>query len=175
MGFTSAEIQRLTFKVQAGNVIDAASGSAWYESRFPFNPAITSDRVLTEFDTVKLNPASNLVAAQTASASNPTIIEDLSAVSQAVRLTRAVPGANNTWVSYNTYNTPSSGVKDLWIQPQRVPQSSGAPSGGYEIALYSGDPNSGGVYISTSLGQTVGGEVGWVFNYDMGLLFLAND
>lgn len=174
MGFSSAEIQRLTFKVQAGNVIDASSGSYWYESRFPFNPAITNDRILTQFDTVKNNPASDLSAAQSTALANPTIIEDLSNPSNATRLTQAVPGANNTWVAFNLFNDPSSGSKDLWIQPQKVPQSNGQPSAGYEVALYSGDPNNGGEYISTTEGQS-GGEVGWVFNYDMGLLFLSND
>ena len=66
MGFSSAEVNKLTFKVQAGNVIDASSGKYWYESIFPNNPALLSDRVLTEFDQVKLYPAANLSAAQAA-------------------------------------------------------------------------------------------------------------
>ena len=40
MGFTTAEALKLTFKVQAGGVIDAASGNQWYESKFPFNPYV---------------------------------------------------------------------------------------------------------------------------------------
>jgi len=174
MGFTSSEIQRLTFKVQAGNVIDAASGAYWYESRFPNNPAILSDRVLRQFDIVKNNPAANLSAAKAAASANPSIIEDITTATDAIRLTQAVPGGNNTWAAYSIYDDRESEVKDLWIQPQRVPLSSGAPSNGYAIQLYSGDPNNGGVFISTTIGQS-GGEVGWVFNYDMGLLFLAND
>jgi hypothetical protein len=172
MGFISSEVNKLTFKVQAGNVIDASSGKYWYESIFPNNPALLSNRVLTQFDQVKLYPAANLAAAQAAAIAIPSILEDRSTTS--IRLTQAVTGENNTWVAYATYSTPSSGILDLWVQPQRVPQTSGVPSGGYEIALYSGNPSSGGVYISTTIGQS-GGEVGWVFNYDMGLLFLAND
>ena len=42
MGFTTAEALKLTFKVQAGGVIDAASGAQWYESKFPFNPSINA-------------------------------------------------------------------------------------------------------------------------------------
>jgi len=174
MGFTSSEIQRLTFKVQAGNVIDAASGAYWYESRFPNNPAILSDRILRQFDVVKNNPAENLSAAKAAASANPSIIEDITTATDAIRLTQAVPGGNNTWAAYSIYDDRESEVKDLWIQPQRVPLPSGAPSNGYAIQLYSGDPNNGGVFISTTIGQS-GGEVGWVFNYDMGLLFLAND
>jgi hypothetical protein len=40
MGFIQSEVAKLTFKVQAGGVIDAASGAQWYESKFPFNPSI---------------------------------------------------------------------------------------------------------------------------------------
>ena len=49
MGFTTAEALKLTFKVQAGGVIDAASGNQWYESKFPFNPSINANRVLPTF------------------------------------------------------------------------------------------------------------------------------
>jgi hypothetical protein len=173
MGFNSTEVAKLTFKVQAGGVIDAASGAQWYESKFPFNPSINANRVLTQFDQVKLNPAANLAAAQSAAASIPSIIEDKSVAS--VRLTQVTSGDNSTWVAYSTYNDRTSNILDLWIQPQKVPQTSGDPSSGYEIALYNGDPSSGGTYISTTIGQTSGGEVGWVFNYDMGMLFIAND
>ena len=156
MGFLSSEVNKLTFKVQAGNVIDASAGKYWYESIFPNNPALLANRVLTQFDQIKSYPAANLAAAQAAAVAIPSILEDRSTTS--LRLTQAVTGENNTWVSYATYSTPSSGILDLWVQPQRVPQSSGVPSGGYEIALYSGDPSSGGVYISTTVGQS-GGEV----------------
>jgi hypothetical protein len=172
MGFLSNEVNKLTFKVQAGNVIDASSGKQWYESVFPYNPSLLANRVLTQFEQVKQYPAANLSEAQSAANNIPSIIEDISTSS--IRLSQAVPGENNTWVAYATYSTPSSGILDLWIQPQKVPQASGVPSAGYGINLYSGDPDNGGVLISTTIGQS-GGEVGWVFNYDMGLLFLAND
>ena len=47
MGFTSAEVAKLTFKVQAGNVIDADSGNFWYQSKLENSPAIKAERVLT--------------------------------------------------------------------------------------------------------------------------------
>ena len=59
MGFTTAEALKLTFKVQAGGVIDAASGAYWYESKFPFNPSINANRVLTQFELIKAYPATN--------------------------------------------------------------------------------------------------------------------
>ena len=49
MGFTAAEVRKLTFKVQAANVIDADSGAAWYQARIENNPAVKSQRVLSDF------------------------------------------------------------------------------------------------------------------------------
>jgi hypothetical protein len=175
MGFTTAEALKLTFKVQAGGVIDAASGNQWYESKFPFNPSINATRVLTQFELIKAYPATNLAAAQAAAVALPSIIEDRSpGTFSSLRLTQVASGDNSTWVAYETYNDRSSRILDLWIQPQRVPKVNGDPSGGYEIALYSGDPAVSGTLISTTTGMS-GGEVGWVFNYDMGMLFVSND
>jgi hypothetical protein len=174
MGFTTAEALKLTFKVQAGGVIDAASGNQWYESKFPFSPSINANRVLTQFDQVKLYPAANLAAAQSAAVSIPTIIEDRSpGTFSSFRLTQVTSGDDSTWVAYENYNDRSSDVLDLWIQPQRVPKLNGDPSIGYSIKLYSGTPGLTNE-ITTTVGQS-GGEVGWVFNYDMGMLFVAND
>ena len=174
MGFTTAEALKLTFKVQAGGVIDAASGNQWYESKFPFTPSINANRVLTQFDQVKLYPAANLAAAQSAAVSIPTIIEDRSpGTFSSFRLTQVTSGDDSTWVAYENYNDRSSDVLDLWIQPQRVPKANGDPSIGYSIKLYSGVPGLTNE-ITTTVGQS-GGEVGWVFNYDMGMLFVAND
>ena len=52
-GYTDNERLKLVFKVQAANVIDAASNFNWYEAKFAFNPNIAAERVLTEFDQVK--------------------------------------------------------------------------------------------------------------------------
>jgi len=76
------------------------------------------------------------------------------------------------------YGNTNSTLLRNWLLPQLVPQSSGAPSNGYAIQLYNGNPASGGVLVSTSAGTTGTGEsksVGWVFNYPSGLLLLATD
>ena len=172
MGFTSTEVSKLVFKVQASSVIDAAVGNQWYESRFPYNPSISANRVLLQFEQVKQYPASNLSAARAASLLIPSILQDKSTTT--TRLTQAIPGDNNTWVAYNIFNERSSGILDLWIQPQKVLKPNGEPSNGYEVALFCGDPDRGGVSISTTVGQS-GGEVGWIFNYDMGMLFISNN
>ena len=187
MGFSASEIQKLTFKVQAANVIDADSGAYWYQSKLENAPAVKSQRLLTGYSVVTANlPAGANYAAQITSletsvvggALNGTVSNDYSTgIGGSVistRLTRVTTGLNNTWISYNTYDTPSSLAKDLWINPTSAPNSTGLPTGGYTIQLYSGDPSTTGVKITTTIGQS-GGEVGWVWNYDMGVLFLAND
>ena len=177
MGFSTTEVNKLTFKVQAGGVIDADSGSRWYEARLAFSPKVLPSRILTNYNLI---PTANVLSdAVTNAAADPTNIEDLSAATSAVRLSRVTSGADNTWIAYNTLDTPSSGVKQNWIAPPSVPQASGAGSGGYGIILWSGDPNgAAGTFnqIFTSAEQDNNpGYVGWVWNYDMGVLFLAND
>ena len=169
MGFTQAEINRLTFKVQAGNVIDADSGQFWYQSKLENQPAVKQERILNQFGTITSNvPSSfaNLVALTGAGQPLDGIVADeFTGVS--TRLEELSVGNTNTYIAYITHGDPSSGRKDLWVNPTAVPNSSGEPTSFYAISLYSGDPLAGGVYISTTVGQ--GGtpeEVGWVWNYD---------
>ena len=177
MGFSTTEVNKLTFKVQAGGVIDADSGARWYESKLSFSPKVLPERILTNYSLIPI--AGNLATAQSNAAADPTNIEDLSLGANAVQLSRVTAGADNTWISYNTLNDPSSGVKQNWIQPPSIPQASGSPSIGYSVRLYSGDPNGApGTFqeiLTTAEQDNNPGYVGWVFNYDMGLLFIAND
>lgn len=196
MPFNIDERVKLSTKVLAAGVIDGFEDAQWYESRFANSfSSLASDvyglSPTTGFAYVTNNPAPNLAAAQTAAAAAPTVIEDWTqggvayagtAVqgSTAVRLT-PVTGTNDvngfsTFAAYVVYNDFSSQRLTNWIKPQSVPQASGAPSIGYSVSLYNGDPNAGGTLISTAAGQ--GGspaEVGWIFNADTGLLFLAED
>ena len=188
MGFTASEIRKLTFKVQAANVIDADSGAFWYQSKLENSPAVKSERILTQYTVVKSNlPTGSTYLDQVASletlVDTGNVLENIVGNAYSTgpggtiissRLSRVTAGLNNTWISYNTYNTPASGPKDLWINPASVPAANGDPTQGYTIQLYSGDPNAGGVKITTSVGQDAN-EVGWVWNYDMGVLFLANN
>jgi len=174
------QVDKLTFKVLAANVIDSNPNSKWYESRFPANPAILAERILNQFDLIKQFPAPNLSTAQSnvssINALSPgPVIQDLSLATSATRLTRAVAGRKETWVVYNTYNDPNSGFRDLWVQPQRVPRTDssapGSPSQGYAVKIWIGDPNGSTNELTTTLGS--GDEVGWVFNYDMGILLFS--
>ena len=178
MGFTKEEVRRLNFKVQAGNVIDADSGAYWYQAGLENQPSVKPNRVLTQFSTVTANPPADFAALVTLTAGggalNGIVANEFSSTS--TRLDILTAGLKNTYVAYNTYNTPSSGRKDLWVSPVAVRQANGDPSPAYTISLFSGDPNAGGVGISTSTGQGSGSdpEVGWVWNYDQGLLFVSN-
>lgn len=176
MGFSNQERINMNSKALAAAVIDANPVAQWYESRNAFSFIVNGDGVLTEFSSVPA--AGSLAQARTNATNNPTIIQDKSQVTDAIRLT-AVAGTNNsTWIAYSTYNDTSSAILKNWIQPQLVPQSTGASSNGYAIVLYDGDPNSGGTEVTTTDGTTGTGQnktVGWIFQYSTGILLLSDD
>tara|TARA_R110001592_G_scaffold142674_12_gene364956 strand:+ start:8645 stop:9685 length:1041 start_codon:yes stop_codon:yes gene_type:complete len=176
MGFTNQERINTNTNALQASVLDSNPASQWYEKRFSFEFALPSTKVYTQASSIP--SANNLATARTNAVNNPTIIEDLSQNADAVRLT-AVAGTNDfTFVAYQTYNDPSSNRIDNWLQPQFVPQSSGLPSFGYAVSLYDGDPASGGTLITTTDGQTgsgVNASVGWIWNYTIGMLLIAQD
>jgi len=163
-------------KALLSGVIDANASAVWYETFNPYSSLMDGGQVLTELSSIPA--AGNLTAAQNNATANPTLIQNLSAAADAVRLTPVAGTNNSTYIAYSTYNNPASGVLTNWLQPQLIQQSSGAPSNGYSIQLYDGDPNAGGTLVSTSEGQTGTGEnatVGWIFNYARGILLIASD
>jgi hypothetical protein len=176
MGFSNQERINLNSKALAAAVIDANPVAQWYESRNAFSFIVDGGSVLTEFSSVPV--AANLAAARTNATNNPTLIQDKSQTTDAVRLT-AVAGTNNsTYIAYTTYNDASSARLTNWIQPQLVSQSSGAASIGYAIVLYDGDPVNGGTEVTTTDGTTGTGQnktVGWIFQYSTGILLLSDD
>jgi hypothetical protein len=176
MGFSNQERINTNTNALQANVLDANPTSQWYEKRFTFEFALPSSKIYTELSSIP--SASSLSQARTNASANPTIIEDKSQNSDAVRLT-AITGTNDfTYVSYAIYNDPASTRVDNWLQPQAVPQSTGLPSNGYTVSLYDGDPSGSGTLITTTDGQTGSGEtasVGWIWNYALGMLLLAQD
>jgi hypothetical protein len=179
MGFSNQERINLNSKVLAAGVIDANEVAQWYESRFLNEFTLDTRKVWTQFDELRSNPAASLAIAQ-ANAAGPLagIIIDRSAPASAIRLTPVTGTNSSTFVALTIFGDFSSDRLDNWIQPQGIPQSSGAPSNGYAIRLYDGDPNAGGIEILTSDGQTGTGEnasVAWVWNYSLGVLFLSED
>ena len=176
MGFSNQEAINLNFASLAAGVIDANSAAVWFEKQFGFSFQLDAGSVLTQLSSIP--SAGNATVARTNATNNPTLIEDLSQASDAKRLT-LIAGTNfSTYAAYSTYNDASSGLLKNWLLPQLVPQSSGAPSNGYSVQLYNGNPSSGGTLITTTDGQTGTGatkQVGWIFNYALGLLLISDD
>ena len=178
MGFSQLERINIAAKALQAGVIDANPSSVWYEVFFPFTFVVSSEQVWTEMPTLQGLPASNLVIARANAAANPTLIQDRSDTASATQMT-LVSGTN--FSTYATYTTPGDTTSDQlrnWLMPQLVPQGSGAPSNGYAIQMYNGDPNGGGVLVTTTEGQTGTGaskSVGWTFNYANGLLLISAD
>ena len=166
-------------KALVAGVIDSESMAAWYESFFPFTFIMDSTQVWLQIDLLKQYPASNIFIARDNVANNLAgVVDDLSQNASAVRLTQMTGSNGTTWVAYSVYGDTTSPVLQNWLLPQLVPQASGAPSVGYGILLYNGDPSAGGTLISTTTGATGSGETAsqsWVFNYANGLLFLSPD
>jgi len=178
VGFSNQERINANSKALQASVLDANPSAVWYETFFPWTTAIDAAQTWTEMERLRALPAANLATAQTNSTNNPDLIQDKSAVADAVRLT-LVAGTNySTYAAYSTYNDTASAVFRNWLQPQLVPRSTGAPSNGYAVQLYDGDPDAGGTLITTSAGTTGTGEdktVGWIFNYATGLLLVSVD
>ena len=175
MSFTDRQKINMFTKALIAGVIDSESMSAWYESFFPFTFIMDSLQVWLQIDLLKQYPASTIAQARgNASGDLSGVIQDLSQTP--TRLTLMVGSNGTTWVAHSIHNDRSSSILQNWLLPQLIPQSNGMPSNGYGILLYNGDPNNGGVLISTTTGATGSGETAsqaWVFNYANGLLFLS--
>jgi len=178
VGFSQLERINIAAKALQAGVIDANPNSVWYEVFFPFTFVLAAEQVWTEMPRLQGLVAGNLATAQTNAAANPDLIQDLSDPASATQMT-LVPGTNfSTYAAYETPGDTSSAQLRNWLLPQLVPQASGAPSNGYAMQLYNGDPNAGGVLITTTEGTTgVGANktVGWTFNYANGLLLFSAD
>lgn len=176
MGFSNQERINLNSKALAASVIDANPIAQWYETRNPFAFLLSGTKILTQLSLIP--SASSLAVARTNASNNPTLISDLSQTSSAIRLTPVAGTNNSTYIAYATYNDPTSGILDNWLQPQLIAQSNGAASIGYSIVLYDGDPATTGTQITTTDGTTGTGQnksVGWIWNYAGGLLLLSDD
>jgi hypothetical protein len=178
MGFSNQARINLNSKALQAGVLDGNSASVWYETFFPFGFLLAGESVFTEMARLKALPAGNLATAQGNAASNTDLIQDKSASANAIRLTLVTGTNQTTYAAYSTYNDTTSALLENWLLPQLVPQSTGAPSNGYSIRLFNGDPNAGGTEITTTDGTTGTGEsksVGWIWNYARGLLLLSSD
>lgn len=161
-----------------GGVIDSDPTAQWYESSRSFSFSLPGRRVWTQEALLYANPAANQAEAQ-ANCAGPLsgVVQDFSLPVDAIRLSPII-GVNNTYIALSIYGDFSSTWLDNWLKPQFVPQLSGLPSFGYTTRLYDGDPNAGGVEVMTTDGTTGTGinkSVAWIWNYDNGMLLLADD
>ncbi len=178
MGFTNQERINVAAKALQAGVIDANPESVWYETFFPFTFVMSSEQIWTEMTTLRGLPAGSLANARANAAANPTLIQDLSQNADAVQLTLVGGTNNSTYVARAVPGDSSSAQMKNWLMPQLISQASGAPSNGYAIQLYDGDPDAGGTLITTTEGTTgtgVNKTVGWVWNYANGLLMVSQD
>tara|TARA_Y100000385_G_C13072267_1_gene629630 strand:- start:361 stop:1302 length:942 start_codon:yes stop_codon:yes gene_type:complete len=179
MGFIQDAVSKLTFKVQAANVIDANTSFQWYESRLENSPKITPDRILSQYSTVSSNAPSSVANLITLTASGGTldgiVSNDYESSGTPVyhRLTQATNGNDTTYVAYTDPADRDSDRKWNWINPSSVPVN-GVPVPYYTIRIYY---KVGSTYtqLQATDAATIGGEVGWVWNYDQGLLLLSTD
>ena len=159
-------------------MLDADPVAQWYESVTSFGFVLGKDKIWLQTADLHANPAANVAIAR-ANCAGPLlgIVSDLSLPAAAVRLT-PLASVNNTYVALTTYGDFTSPWLQNWLKPAFVPQASGQPSFGYAVRLYNGDPAGAGVEVLTTDGTTGVGQtksVGWVFNYDNGMLLLAAD
>ena len=181
MGFSDAAVSKLTFKVQAANVIDASTNFQWYESALENSPKITKDRIFLEYNTVTANPPTSIANLVTLTSNGGALynivsnnyFQPASQVPLYHQLTQATNGNDTTYVSYDNPADRSSDRKNNWINPSSVPVN-GIPVPYYTIEIY--------YLVGTTYTQlqatdaaTISGEVGWVWNYDQGLLLLSID
>jgi len=178
MGFTELERIKIAAKALQAGVVDANPNSVWYEVFFPYSFVLESEQVWVEMPALKALPASDLATAQANAAANPTLIQDRSDPVTATQMTLIAGTSFSTYAVYATPGDPSSAQEKNWLLPALVPQPSSAPSNGYAVQLYDGDPNAAGTLITTTVGTTGVGSsktVGWTFSYANGLLLLSSD
>tara|TARA_R110000772_G_scaffold56292_4_gene128211 strand:+ start:3027 stop:5144 length:2118 start_codon:yes stop_codon:yes gene_type:complete len=181
MGFLQDAISKLTFKVQAANVIDANTNFQWYESVLENSPKITKNRIFLEYDIVTANPptsTANLITLTSSGGALYNIVSnDYENAGTPIyhKLTQATNGNDTTYVAYSDPADRSSDRKNNWINPSSVPVN-GIPVPYYTIEIYYLVGTTYTQLQATDASSTSGlKEVGWVWNYDQGLLLLSTD
>lgn len=180
MAFNSEEIIRLAGSVLAAGVIDSNANSSWYEKLQPNSFIVDPTSIWSDMPILKTLPANNFAEAVQNSVDNPDIIgrygiNDDGSLNDttALRLT-PVAGTNNaTYIAYNVFNDPTSGVQRNWIQPQLIPRSNGFPSAAYSPMIFAGLPSEGNL-ISTAAGND-GNWVSHFWNPAVGMLLISSD
>lgn len=168
MAFNSTEKINQSVKL-AQQILDGANDSPgakwWYNAQRAWEPYARPNWV--EKDNIP--GADNPTEADAAVVANPTILEKLT-----IRLTLDITSNNRQYECRDTYGDITSSTIEDWIQPSLI-RKYGAASNGYIVRLYHGDPESGGVEISTTYNSGTGGEPCWWFAYAPGILLISTD
>jgi len=174
MAFLSEELVNINLKalfgiLGTGNRDAAPNNFRWFDEEYPLDQIIKPENAWVDFDLIP--PAATPAIALANATTLPTVIGDYYDTGKAIHCT---PTLNNrAFVFTSTYGDFSTWLRN-WILPQAIPQPSGAASIGYSLRVFNGDPDSGGVEITTSEGST-STKVGWIAHYASGALIVASD
>jgi len=179
MAFNDSDILKMAASALAGGVIDS-SGSQYYEKRNPWGIIVDPENVWTDLPLLKDLPASTYQQAIDNWQNNPNLIDAVGINpdgtyndATAIRLTKVAGSNGTTYIAYNNYNDPSGGVRKNWLQPQLIPQASGAASAQYNARIFIGPPSNGNLLFSSA-----GFDGNWVSHFwspALGLLMIAPD
>jgi len=147
-------------------ITSTTSDKFWYNELFPSLPLVNPKNILTEMDTIP--GASSLAQAQANVIAHPTILEEIT-----VHLTVDLTSNYCAFILTDTFGDMSTRIQNS-ISPALI-ETSGSPSYGYSVRLYDGDPDSGGVELTTGFMAGGDGSPSWSFSYSMGVLFVSQD
>ncbi len=177
MAFLHEEIRNFNFKAVSNGILSTGSRSTapdnltFYEESTTSDISVRASSVLLEIDLIP--PARNQTDAHNNAGANPSLIQEFD-IANAIHLT---PSPNQkAFFATSIYNDLTSRMYNF-IMPQFTPRVDpgfeGMPSIGYTTRLYQGDPNAGGVEITTTIDQQ-GADVGWIFMYGAGAVVVAS-
>jgi len=174
MAFLSEELVNFSFKgwnalLGTANRNTSPNNLAWYEEFYPADVEVKPLQILVEFDQIPIAP--DLVTAQANAAAAPSRIADYSLATTAIRLT---PTVNQTaFFALSTFGDWTTRMQN-WLLPQHYPLADGTPSFGYQVRLWNGDPNAGGVEIFPTTGK-IDAFTAWTFSYGAGAIVIASN
>lgn len=170
MAFSDAERLRLAEKLfyQITGTANASPGEQfWYNEALVWAPIVPPSRVWADFASIPA--ASTPTDADNAVTANPTILEK-----RKLRLTLRLESNDRAYLARSIVGDNTSPVLENGVQPQLI-RNSGGPSSGYIARLYHGDPDSGGVEITTTQHGGGDGSPAWAFSYASGVLLISTD
>lgn len=171
MPYSAVEKLSLAQKLALG-IFDSApagtvGGKYWYSELFGWAPITPPSKLWNSFTSIP--SADNPTQADSNVIANPTILEK-----RKVRLTVETTSNSRSYMPYSTYGSKASAMYTNWIQPSFFLNGFGDPSAGYIVRLYHGDPDSGGVEITTGF-HSVAGDPAFVFSYSLGIISISTD